>query len=146
MGKLYIAYGSNMDESQMACRCPDAGIVGTGTVEGYRLLFKGGRDFAYATIEPEEASQVPVLVWEISDKDEGNLDRYEGYPKFYYKKEIPVLVNGECKEAMVYILDERNPLNRPSKQYHQILTAAYQKYGFDETVLIRALQESCCGI
>lgn len=146
MGKLYIAYGSNMDESQIAYRCPDAGIVGIGTVEGYRLLFKGERDFAYATIEPKEASQVPVLVWEISDRDESRLDRYEGYPKFYYKKEIPVLVDGECREAMVYIMDERNPLNRPSQQYHQILATAYHKYGFDEAVLNRALQESCYEI
>ena len=43
MKKLYIAYGSNMDEEQMAFRCPTATLVGTAIVEGYELMFKGGK-------------------------------------------------------------------------------------------------------
>ena len=68
MKKLYIAYGSNMDEEQMAFRCPTATLVGTAIVEGYELIFKGSRTGSYATIEPKEGSIVPVLVWEIGDK------------------------------------------------------------------------------
>lgn len=150
MTKLYIAYGSNMDEEQMAFRCPDAGVVGTGMVEGYRLLFKGGKDHAYATIEPEEGCRIPVLVWEISEADEGRLDRYEGFPRFYYKQEIPVVINGITQNAMVYIMDEQNPLNKPSCGYYQILAAAYLKYGFDNSALNRAMEESrpkeCVGM
>ena len=41
MKKRYIAYGSNMDEGQMAHRCPTARLLGQTEVEGYRLLFKG---------------------------------------------------------------------------------------------------------
>lgn len=37
--KYYIAYGSNMSTSQMALRCPDAKLVGTGWLNGYRLAF-----------------------------------------------------------------------------------------------------------
>ena len=62
MKKLYIAYGSNMDEEQMAFRCPTATLVGTAIVEGYELMFKGSRTGSYATIEPKEGSIVPVLV------------------------------------------------------------------------------------
>lgn len=51
MRKLYIAYGSNMDEKQMAGRCPTARLLGTSELEGYRLLFKGSKTGAYATIE-----------------------------------------------------------------------------------------------
>ena len=54
MKKLYIAYGSNMDEGQMAYRCPTARLLGQTEVEGYRLLFKGSLTGAYATIEPQE--------------------------------------------------------------------------------------------
>lgn len=143
MTKLYIAYGSNMNEEQMAFRCPDAGVVGTGIVEGYRLLFKGGKDRAYATIEPENDCRIPVLVWEISEADESRLDRYEGFPRFYYKKEIPVLVNGMRKKAMVYIIDAKNPLNKPSCEYYQILASAYLQYGFDDRILQKAMAESC---
>ncbi|WP_143320986.1 gamma-glutamylcyclotransferase family protein [Clostridium sp. HBUAS56010] len=143
MTKLYIAYGSNIDEEQMEHRCPDAKVVGTAVVENHRLLFKGVKDCAYATIEPEEGSHIPVLVWEINGEDERRLDRYEGYPKFYYKKELPVLVNGETHNAMVYIMDERNPQNKPSYNYYGILERSYIKYGFDDFILKRALEESC---
>lgn len=141
MTKLYIAYGSNIDEEQMAHRCPAASVVGTAIVEGHRLLFKGAKDRAYATIEPEEGSHVPVLIWEISREDERRLDRYEGYPKFYNKKELPVLVNGETRNAMVYIMDERNQQNKPGYNYYVILARAYIKYGFDDFILKRALEE-----
>lgn len=143
MTKLYIAYGSNMDEKQMRYRCPDSKVIGTGMVEGYGLLFKGGMNHAYATIEPRKDSSIPVLVWEISERDEQRLDRYEGYPRFYYKKEIRVEVNGEQKKAMVYIMDERNPRNCPSEEYYQILEIAYQKFNFDGAILKLALEESC---
>lgn len=104
MKKLYIAYGSNMDEKQMAKRCPTARLLGTSELEGYRLLFKGSKTGAYATIEAQKDGRVPVLIWEIGEQDERNLDRYEGYPVFYHKKEIEVQLGGERKNAMVYII------------------------------------------
>ena len=108
--KLYIAYGSNMDTKQMAVRCPKAKLIGTSEVEGYRLLFKGSKTGAYATIEKAEGYKVPVLVWEITKEDEINLDRYEGFPTFYYKKDLTIPINGKRKIAMVYIMDEmKNP-------------------------------------
>ena len=36
---LYFAYGSNMNLNQMAFRCPDAEVVDTVRLEGYRLAF-----------------------------------------------------------------------------------------------------------
>jgi len=36
---IYIAYGSNMVKEQMAIRCPDARLIGTGHIEGARLEF-----------------------------------------------------------------------------------------------------------
>ena len=37
-GKLYFAYGSNINLDQMAQRCPDAQVVGSVTLENYELL------------------------------------------------------------------------------------------------------------
>ena len=34
----------------------------------------------------EEGHKVPVVLWEIEPTDERNLDRYEGFPIFYYKE------------------------------------------------------------
>ena len=78
-GRRYIAYGSNLNRAQMALRCPDAKVVGTGEIKDYELLFRGNRNGAVATVEPKKGESVPVLIWEISPRDEFNLDRYEGF-------------------------------------------------------------------
>ena len=52
-GKLYFAYGSNINLDQMAQRCPDAQVVGPVTLENYELLFRGNlRGAGVATIAP----------------------------------------------------------------------------------------------
>ena len=65
-GRRYIAYGSNLNRAQMALRCPDAKVVGTGEIKDYELLFRGNRNGAVATVEPKKGESVPVLIWEIS--------------------------------------------------------------------------------
>lgn len=65
-GRRYIAYGSNLNRAQMALRCPDAKVVGTGEIKDYELLFRGNRNGAVATVEPKKGESVPVLIWEMS--------------------------------------------------------------------------------
>ena len=94
-GRRYIAYGSNLNRAQMALRCPDAKVVGTGEIKDYELLFRGNRNGAVATVEPKKGESVPVLIWEISPRDEFNLDRYEGYPRLYGKEMLEVEMDGK---------------------------------------------------
>ena len=141
--KYYIACGSNLSVEQMACRCPDAKVIGTAVIEDYALLFKG-----CATIEQRKGKRVPVLVWEISPEDEKSLDRYEGYPTFYYKKELTLTVRITGTEAeqkltaMVYIMDERRRLASPTGYYYKVLADGYEDFGFDKAVLEQALVDS----
>lgn len=143
MSRYYIAYGSNLSVEQMKHRTPDAKIVGTATLQGWRLLFKG-----CATIEPKEGRAVPVLIWEISDTDEKNLDRYEGHPTYYYKRELPVLVTpldgGAPREltAMVYIMDEKHTFRMPSLYYYDVLHRGYRTFGFDLSLLRQSIEDS----
>lgn len=148
--KLYLAYGSNLSVRQMAFRCPDAEVIGTAKIKGYRLMYKGSLTGAYATIEQEEGQEVPVLVWSISKKDEERLDRYEGYPTFYHKKQLEVDVKGISDQtpapsygkhkAMVYIMDERRGHGIPAGHYESILRLGYQDFGFDQKILDEAMQ------
>lgn len=142
MEKYYIAYGSNMDEGQMAYRCPTAQLLGRTELEDYRLLFKGSKTGAYATIEPEEGSRVPVLVWTIGKEDEKRLDRYEGYPVFYYKKDLEIDLAGKRVTAMAYIMDESREYGKPSEGYYGVLERAYRKYGFPMEILTEAYKIS----
>lgn len=140
--KLYIAYGSNMDESQMAFRCHGAKLKGVSEIEGYRLIFKGSKTGAYATIEKEEGHKVPVVVWEIEPTDEHSLDRYEGFPTFYYKEWIELNIDGEKIQGMVYMMDQDRKLGQPSYHYYKTLEDAYERFGFDKTILEKALEDS----
>lgn len=144
--RYYIAYGSNLAVDQMAHRCPDAKIVGNAVLEGWQLLFKG-----CATIEPNPAKNTPVLVWEISRRDEQNLDRYEGFPSFYYKKDLdievfPVDGSGPVRvTAMVYIMDEKHICSAPSPFYYKVLEDGYEAFHFPKHVLKQALIDSIGG-
>ncbi len=133
--KYYIAYGSNMDEKQMAYRCPNARLIGKSEINDYELIFKGSQTGAYATIERRKGSRVPVLIWRITESDETSLDRYEGFPAFYYKKDLKVTVNDEQLIAMVYIMNESRKIGVPSDAYFNILDNAYWKFGFDYGIL-----------
>lgn len=139
----YIAYGSNMDFSQMQRRCPDAELVGAGIVKDYELLFKGSGSGSYATIEKKARDKVPVLVWRISASDEEALDRYEGFPTFYYKTQLPVkMQDGAEITGMVYIMHEDRALGLPSGRYVRVLYDAYVNFGWDCAILNNALVKS----
>lgn len=137
--KLYLAYGSNMSIEQMGYRCPDAELVGTASISGWRLLFKGSQTGSYATIEPKRDGTVPVLVWAISGCDELSLDRYEGYPRFYQKVDIPIALDDEEVLAMAYVMDESRPFGVPTEYYYDVIAEAYDRFGFDPDILEDAL-------
>lgn len=84
--RYYLAYGSNLNLRQMKFRCPGAKPVGTTTLEGYKLLFRGPHEGAVATVEPKVGSSVPVLIWETTPKDELALDHYEATPFYTARK------------------------------------------------------------
>lgn len=119
--KLYLAYGSNMNQTQMAFRCPTAKVVGTSELKGYELLFKGGRRGAVATVEPKEGSSVPVLLWKIRQADEEALDRYEGYPRFYEKQMLQVELEGKEVSVMGYVMTPGHEYGIPSDGYADVM-------------------------
>lgn len=95
MKKLYAAYGSNLNHAQMAYRCPDATVYGTAELKDHELLFRGSPTSAVATVEPKEGGSVPILLWEISKRDEHSLDRYEGWLSCSQANRI-IAVSGTC--------------------------------------------------
>ena len=146
--RYYIAYGSNLNIPQMRMRCPGARIIGTSVIEDYQLLFKGSKTGSYLTIEPMEGAEVPVVIWEVTETDEKALDRYEGYPNFYYKKEMTLDIKGirtgkvRRRDAFVYIMHEERELGIPSWYYVNTCLDGYRAFGFDEKYLFDAIRIS----
>lgn len=140
--RLYVAYGSNLNLQQMIYRCPTAKLYGTGVIENYELQFKGHPSNSFATIAPKKGSSVPVAVWEIQPRDELSLDRYEGYPSHYFKQNIPVQLNGEVVNAMVYIMNLQMEFGLPSPQYYHTVYEGYKNCGLNTDVLNKAVGDS----
>ncbi|MBQ8835603.1 MAG: gamma-glutamylcyclotransferase [Oscillospiraceae bacterium] len=150
--RYYVAYGSNLNVRQMLMRCPDARMIGTATIPNYRLMFKGSKTGSYLTIEPENGMGVPVGVWAVSAADERALDRYEGYPNFYYKKELELPITGirsgkvRNRKVFVYIMHEDRPLGTPTNFYMRTCMEGYYNFGFDYEYLLQAYEYSKEGV
>ena len=147
--RYYLAYGSNLNRAQMRHRCPDAYPVGTCTLNNHKLVFRRG----FLTIEPEQGASVPVAVWAISRDDEKNLDRYEGYPRFYYKKEFPLVFSGRegdqvreiIVDGMAYIMTDGFPIQAPSDTYMRTCMEGYLNFGINPDFLLDAYREAKGG-
>ncbi|MBD5112670.1 MAG: gamma-glutamylcyclotransferase [Ruminococcaceae bacterium] len=147
MKRLYLAYGSNLNVQQMRYRCPGAKVIGTAAIRNYELLFKGSQSGSYLTIEPKHGGKVPVAVWEVDEDDELALDRYEGFPTFYYKKDVNIDVKFsdgtvERRVAFVYVMHEERPRGTPTQYYMDVCREGYRSFGFDEKFLNNAFGRS----
>ena len=134
---LYFAYGSNINLEQMACRCPDACVVGPVFLEDYELLFRRG---GFATIAPKAGGRVHGLLWSLTRSCERSLDRYEGYPRFYDKKMVTVRDSeGRSLSVMAYIMDDRfrEPM-LPTESYYNGILEGYQQNGLPVSALKKA--------
>ena len=140
---LYAAYGSNLSIKQMTKRCPDAKIVGKGIIKDYILVFR-----TQATIEKHKGAKVPVLVWDISKKDECSLDRYEGFPTYYTKELIDVrMTNLDGKkpkkiQSIAYIMNEGPKKASPTWSYYDAIAEGYYTFGFDINGLLEAVADA----
>ena len=144
--RYYIAYGSNLNVAQIVRRCPGAKPIGTAELEHNTLYFRGSGSGYYLTIEPKIGSRVPVAVWEVTAEDEKALDRYEGYPRFYYKHDfdlaVTLLDSRTTKElrCFAYIMTEGRDVGLPTPYYMETCIQGYRDFGFDTRILKRTVE------
>lgn len=134
--QLYIAYGSNINLEQMAYRCPHSKVIGTSEIKNFELEFRG-----VATIVPKEGASVPVLIWELDERDLPTLNRYEGWPRFYRQEKMPFELKGKPYEGMAYLMNH-GEIAPPSQQYYNTILQGYRENGLDESYLQTALANS----
>ena len=142
MTRLYIAYGSNLNIEQMKYRCPTAKIYDTGFLENWELIYRGSRTGAYASIRRKKGEKTPIVVWDIQPEDELNLDRYEGFPIFYYKQNVIANLSQGRKKAMVYIMNPRAKTGAPSMSYIKTITQGYKDNNLPLSYLTNSLNSN----
>lgn len=99
---IYFGYGSNLWLHQMRQRCPTSKYIGIARLTGYQwIIYKRGYanivkiDDGYDEENVEEKEEkheweheVWGLVYELEQEDERRLDRNEGVPVAYQKRDI----------------------------------------------------------
>ena len=138
--KVYVAYGSNLNKKQMSQRCPDAKVISTGMLNGWRLVYRGSLSGSYLSIVEDPKAKTPVVLWSISKRDERMLDIYEGYPRFYTKEDIIVDTPDGEAWGMVYIINKKAVPGRPSWLYVETCKQGYKDNGLDLKYLNESLR------
>ena len=133
MSKLYFAYGSNLNKSQMALRSPTAKALGSAYFPNWRLVFRGVADIE----EGDEQDLLPVGIWSIEESDEAALDRYEGVCSGLYRK---VEING----MLTYRMNHAGYYG-PSHHYFRTILDGYRDFGLDTSELYNARDNARFG-
>ena len=129
----YFAYGSNLNRKQMLERCPNSKPEFIATLPNYKLVFVGwSRQWrgGAVSIRPFRGEKVLGAVYEISDRDLGRLDSYEGYPRSSNRLNVTVFnEDGEPIQAVTYIKAGQSEETRPSPQYLSVIQQGYRDWG-----------------
>jgi phage replication-related protein YjqB (UPF0714/DUF867 family)/gamma-glutamylcyclotransferase (GGCT)/AIG2-like uncharacterized protein YtfP len=109
----YFAYGSNLNVTQMAQRCPDATDPRPATLADHDWLIN---ERGVATVEPLDGAQVHGVLWQVSDHELKVLDSAEGVPVRYHRDRMTVQTDAGPEEAWVYV-DHRVEPGAPREGY-----------------------------
>ena len=138
---VYLAYGSNLNISQMIWRCPTAKPIRATILSDWELTFWGDYGSAVATIIPRTGSSVPVVLWSITAADEKALDVYEGFPRLYRKQYLQLKCDGRKAKVMVYIMNH-GYVNVPSERYFTTILDGYRDFSMNPEPLFLALKKA----
>ena len=141
--RYYFAYGSNCNLNQMAARCPKATVCVPVTLRNYTLIFNG-----VASIKRRNGSVVMGLLWKITPDCERSLDRYEGYPRLYVKRNVTVFAaDGSSCRAMVYVMaKEYNSPALPTDCYYNGIREGFLQNNIPVETLEAALNETYASL
>jgi gamma-glutamylcyclotransferase (GGCT)/AIG2-like uncharacterized protein YtfP len=120
----YFSYGMNTNLAQMRRRCLKARSLGAAVLPGFRFEFK-----QFATVVPDVTRDSVGALWEITRDCELSLDILEGFPKFYTKQLVTVLVDGVPCTAMTYLMYPDEVLELPSNSYYNMVADGYEDHG-----------------
>jgi gamma-glutamylcyclotransferase len=145
---LVFAFGSNMNPRQMASRCPGAKPVCRARLAGHRLVFVGSSSRwggGVASVEPDLASVVFGIVWELEPEDLRRLDLFEGFPTVYGRHQLKVTSekNRARLKCWTYVYERAEVgASEPSPQYLSTILEGYDWAGMDVPDDLRKRYES----
>ena len=121
----YFAYGSDLDVTQMARRCPDARDPRPATLADHDWLIN---ESGVATVEPFDGAQVHGVLWEVGDDDLDALDGAAGEPSGHRRGRVTVQTDDGPVDAWVYV-DRRVEPGAPREGYLERIIDAATHHG-----------------
>jgi gamma-glutamylcyclotransferase (GGCT)/AIG2-like uncharacterized protein YtfP len=146
---LYSAYGSNLDPEQMRARCPHSPSQGPGWLQGWRLTFGGedlGWEGALATVVPDPAGRVFVMIYDVPEADESALDEIEFAATGLYRKlKVRVHALEGDRLTWLYVLDGYEG-GLPSARYLGVMADAAERAGAPDDYVADLRSRPCRSV
>lgn len=119
---LHFSYGSNMDRTAMARRCPAATALGRAILDDHRFLIMSE---GYASVQRAPGQSVHGILWRLTPRDLAALNAYEGIDSGLYSRTMmPVRLDERRVSALVYLGRSRSE-GKPKPGYMEaVLDAA----------------------
>lgn len=150
---LYFAYGSNLDWRQMKERCPSAQFVCKAMLKDHRLAFtrmSKKRGCGVADIIYKHGEDIWGVVYQISERDVGGLDRSEGFrpdrrrdENAYIREEYHVYEEGNIEKplsVMLYIANKQENPPLPNNDYKRLIVEGAKYWHLPEEYIRRLEQ------
>jgi hypothetical protein len=145
---IYFAYGSNLDEAQMAIRCPDARFVGIAQLPNHRICFPRRspiRNCAVASIERAIGETVWGVLYDLTLEDFERLDAREGFDPSrpedtnrYNRTSIVVeTLRGDWIQTETYVAMPEPDPGLPSIDYLSQIIYSAMRLGFPESYMAK---------
>ena len=150
---LYFAYGSNLDWDQMRERCPTSMFVCIAELPKHKLAFtynSSSRGCGVADVIPDEQSSVWGVIYQIDERDIGNLDKCEGFDpnrqrNAYFRKEIHVHQKGNLNKPVlttIYIVQNKSFDEglKPNRIYKDLIVNGARFWHLPDDYITNVLQ------
>ncbi|TMA11206.1 MAG: gamma-glutamylcyclotransferase [Deltaproteobacteria bacterium] len=134
----YFAYGSNMNWTQMAQRCPSARFVSVARLKDHRFAItrqSRRRLCGTADVLPESGSEVWGVVYQLDDCELGVLDGFEdgyGREKMYVD---PIGDGRRPLEAWVYVAEKETCPPLPNGLYKRLIVEGARHWKLPEAYI-----------
>jgi gamma-glutamylcyclotransferase (GGCT)/AIG2-like uncharacterized protein YtfP len=135
-----LGYGALTDPVTMLERCPSAVYKGVGTLDDHELYID-----RCSSVRPATGVRTVGVVWQITDKDMTTLDKYEGYPYLYERKEVHVNIDNQSVKVWVYYyaIDFKDAGEPASKTYYNTCKQGYRVFGLPWKKQFATAQKKC---
>ena len=122
MTHYYFAYGRNTNLNDMEHRCPGAVRIGNAWIDGYAFKWRSAADIELAT-----DNYVVGVLWALTDEHLASLDRFEGFPMYYFRQRVIAKTAQQEYVSWAYMLVVQGDESIPKDEYRTALFEGYDQ-------------------